>query len=126
MTLNVTLSDVISMSDEIPDVIVCHVQNDRMGAHEKNLTIPRDRTHRNVFKPIIAILIMPVFRHVDDIEHDTGHKCRYSMTYVSDVSAYNDITSGCDKNLITPHDTSRRNILQSDDINPQSVGFQAQ
>ena len=46
MTLNVTLSDEMSMSDEIPDVIVCHVRNDRMSAHEKNLITPRDRTHR--------------------------------------------------------------------------------
>ena len=46
MTLNVTLSDEISMYGEIPDVIVCHVQNDRMSAHEKNRIKPRDRTHR--------------------------------------------------------------------------------
>ena len=46
MTLNVTLSDATSMFDEIPDVIVCHVRNDRMGANEKNLITPRDRTHR--------------------------------------------------------------------------------
>ena len=41
-----TLSDEISMSDEIPDVIVCHVRNDRMSAREKNRITPRDRTHR--------------------------------------------------------------------------------
>ena len=46
MTLNVTLLDAISMSDEIPNIIVCHVRNDRTGAHEKNLTTPRDRTHQ--------------------------------------------------------------------------------
>ena len=46
MTLNVTLLDAILMSGEIPDVIVCHVRNDRMSAHEKNLITPRDRTHR--------------------------------------------------------------------------------
>ncbi len=75
---------------------------------------------------MIVILVTPVFRHVDDIEHNTGHKCRRLMTYVPDVSAYNDITSNRDQNLITPHDTTRRNVLQSDDTNPQSVGFQAQ
>ena len=34
------------MFDDIPDIIVCHVRNDRMSAHEKNRITPRDRTHR--------------------------------------------------------------------------------
>ena len=75
---------------------------------------------------MIVILVTPVFRHVDDIEHDTGRKYRCLMTYVSDVSAYNDITSNREQNLITPHDTSRRKVLRSDDTNSQSAGFQAQ
>ena len=105
------------------------MRNDRTSAHAKNLTTPRDRTQRNVFKPINAILITQVFRHVDDIEHDTGHKYRCLMTYVSAVSAYhlyNDIMSSREKNLITPYDTPRRNVLQPDKIKIQSADFQAQ
>ena len=49
-TLSVTLSDVILMFDEIPNIFVCHVWNDRTGANEKNLTTPHDRTHRIVLE----------------------------------------------------------------------------
>ena len=47
---------------------------------------------------------------------------------ISNVSAYhvqNDRMSGGEKNLITPHDISRQNVLQSDNHNSQNAGSQA-
>ena len=38
------------MSNEILDVIIYHVRNDRIGVYEKNLIAPRDRTHRTVLE----------------------------------------------------------------------------
>ena len=70
---------------------------DRTSTHEKNLTTPHDRTHRNVFTPINANLATPFFRHVDDIAHDTGHKYRYLM--ISDDMWMYTYTVGWDSGL---------------------------
>ena len=58
---------------------------------QSNLTETRDwqiQLHGLTGNHMIAILVTPVFRHVDDIEHDTGRKCRRLMAYVPDVSAH--------------------------------------
>ena len=43
-------TDELHVIDDIVDVFVSHVWNDRTSANDKNLTTPRDRTHRIVLE----------------------------------------------------------------------------